>query len=211
MLRIIPNLLLAIAFIATPAASKNFGTYGTVFPISEPDFLEEILSRLRAMEESGEMAEMQQSMEDTTRSYIERPHASAHLLPAEEYRAFQFDPSIVVERDIADHNGVVFAHAGTRVNPLDYSQFNKRIVIIDGDVEDQVEYALSEGNELDTLIVMVNGAPLALGRAHGRRFWFDQNAEFIARFGVERLPTVITRAYPYMLIEEIPTGETSSE
>lgn len=205
--RIVVMVTAALFSAATPAQAKNFGTYGTVFPIAEPDFLEEILSRLRAMEDSGEMAGMKQSMQDTTRSYIERPHASASLPPAEAYRAFQFDPSIVVERDIADHNGVVFAHAGTRVNPLEHSHFNKRIVIIDGDVEDQVAFALSEGNELDTLIVMVNGAPLALGRAHGRRFWFDQNAEFIARFGVERLPTVITRADPYMLIEEIPTAQ----
>jgi len=204
----VPVFFACLLSITSPVAAKNFGTYGTVFPVTEPDFLEEILSRLRDMEQSGEMAAMQQSMQDTTRSYIERPHASAVLPPAEEYRAFQFDPSIVVERDIADHNGVVFAHAGTRVNPLDYSHFNKRIIIIDGDIEDQVEFALSDGNELDTLIVMINGAPLELGRAHGRRFWFDQNAEFIARFGVERLPTVITRADPFMLIEEVPTARS---
>jgi conjugal transfer pilus assembly protein TraW len=189
------------------AQAKDFGVYGKLFPITEPDFLEQILSRFRTMEGNGEWDAMKGEMQERTREYIERPTASGFLSPAEEYRAFRFDPSISVDRDLADDNGQVFAAAGSTVNPLAYSSFNKRIVVIDGDKQDQVEYALSKGNELDTLIVLASGAPLDLMRSHGRRFWFDQQGVIVKRFGLERLPSVITRDDPFMLIEEIPTGE----
>lgn len=150
-------------------------------------------------------------MQERTRAYVERPDTGSELPPAEEYRAFEFDPSITLNQDLADHQGRVFARAGTVVNPLAYSAFAKRIVVIDGDAEDQVRFALAEGDELDTLIVIAKGSPLALGRAHGRRFWFDQDAVMVSRFGLERLPSVIKRADPILLIEEIPTGERSHE
>ena len=189
------------------AAAKNFGAYGTVFPVIEPDFLEVIMARLRAMEAEGDFARMEREMQNRTREYLERPTARSHLSPAEAYRAFHFDPSITLDRDLADHNGQIFAAAGTTVNPLAYSGFSKRIVVIDGDAEEQVAFALQDGNELDTLIVIARGAPLALMREHGRRFWFDQDGVIVDRFSLERLPSVITRVDPMLMIEEIPVGE----
>ena len=192
-----------------PAAARNFGSYGQLFPVEEPDILETILSRLRTAEASGGLARMEEDFQGRARAYIERPSGGVALPPAEEYRAFEFDPSITVERDLADHRGVIFARAGSRVNPLDYSAFSKRIVVIDGDEPAQVAFALAEGNELDTLIVIARGAPLELGRQHGRRFWVDQQNVILGRFGVERVPTVITRQDPNFLIEEIPLEETA--
>ncbi|MGO4855368.1 hypothetical protein [Phaeovulum sp. W22_SRMD_FR3] len=193
--------------LASSAAAKNFGAYGTVFPITEPDFLQEILSRFQAMEANGGMAQMERDMQDRTRDYLNRPVAGAILPPAEEYLAFEFDPSITLDRDLTDHEGRIFAQAGTVVNPLNYSGFSKRIVVIDGDAPGQVDFALSEGDEMDTLIVIAKGAPLDLSRTHGRRFWFDQQGVIVNRFGIERLPTLITRADPVLLIEEIPVQE----
>lgn len=197
------------ALVAGAAASKDFGVYGTLFPVTEPDFLQEIIGRFQTMEETGELKEMERAMQARTRAYIDRPTVGALLPPAEEYRAFEFDPSITLDRDLMDQNGTVFAKAGTRVNPLAYSGFSKRIVVIDGDEEAQVKFALSEGNEIDTLIVIAKGAPLDLSNNHGRRFWFDQQGVIVARFGLEYLPSVITRADPVMLIEEIPVEEVT--
>ena len=199
------------AFCGGMVQAKDFGVYGKLFPIAEPDFLEQIIARFRALEENGQWDAMKGKMQDRTREYIERPRASGFLSAAEEYRAFQFDPSISVDRDLSDDNGQVFASAGSKINPLNYSAFSKRIIVIDGDKQDQVDFALSEGNELDTLIVLASGAPLDLMRSHGRRFWFDQQGVIVKRFGIERLPSVISRDDPFMLIEEVPTGRANSE
>lgn len=188
--------------------ANDYGTHGPVWEIAEPNLLEVIQARLSAMDESGELEEMREEMQETTRAYVNRPRPVLGLLPAEEARRYEVDLSITLERDLMDHRGQIFARAGTRINPLDYSHFNQRIVIFDGDDPDQVAFALSEGNELDTLLVLTNGAPLELMRAHGRRFYFDQDAQITTRFQITRLPSVITRGNHVMLVEEVPVGDT---
>ena len=189
-----------------PACAKDLGTHGPVFEIIEPSILDTIKSRLLEMEASGELDAMQRKMQQTTRDYVKRPRPVSGLGKTEQYASWTVDLSITVAQDLADHKGQVFARAGTVVNPLDYSRFDKRIVLFDGDDPAQVEFALSEGNELDTLLVLVNGDPLGLMREHGRRFYFDQDAVLINRFGIHNVPAVVTRADPFMQIEEIVVG-----
>lgn len=199
--------VLLITTIATSAFAKDYGTFGALFPIIEPSLLDTIKGRLLEMEEAGELDEMQSEFEETTRAYVTRPKPVLGLEKAYEYRAFEVDLSITVETDLADQNGNVFARRGTVVNPLAYSRFNKTIILFDGDDPAQVAFALSEGDELDTLLVIVSGEPLELTRINGRRFWFDQQGVITDKFQIERLPSVITRADPVMLVEEIPVGE----
>lgn len=201
-------LVIVGATLATPGPSlaKDYGTHGPVWEIAEPNLLEVIQARLSAMDESGEINAMRDEMQETTRAYVNRPRPVLGLLPAEEPRSYEVDLSITLERDLMDHRGQVFARAGTRINPLDYSHYNQRIVVFDGDDPDQVAFALSEGNELDTLLVLTNGAPLELMRAHGRRFFFDQDGQITSRFQITRLPSVITRSNRVMVVEEVPVG-----
>jgi len=186
--------------------AKDFGTHGPVWEIAEPNLLEVINARLSAMQDSGELDAMRTEMQDTTRAYVNRPRPVPGLLPAEEEHVYEVDLSITLDRDLMDHRGAVFARAGTRINPLEYSHFNQRIVVFDGDVPEQVAFALSEGNELDTLLVLTNGAPLELMRSHGRRFYFDQDGQITSRFQITRLPSVITRGDRVMVVEEVPVG-----
>lgn len=189
-----------------PTLAKDYGTHGPVWDIAEPNLLDVIKARLGAMEDSGELDAMREEMQDTTRAYVNRPRPVLGLLPAEEEHSYEVDLSITLDRDLADHRGVAFARAGTRINPLDYSHFNQRIVVFDGDVPEQVAFALSEGNELDTLLVLTNGAPLELMRDHGRRFYFDQDGQITSRFQITRLPSVITRGETTMIVHEVPVG-----
>lgn len=189
-----------------PTLAKDFGTQGPVWEIAEPNLLDVIKTRLEAMDDSGELDEMRDEMQDTTRAYVNRPRPVLGLLPAEEDHTYEVDLSITLDRDLADHRGTVFARTGTRINPLDYSHFNQRIVVFDGDAPEQVAFALSEGNELDTLLVLTNGAPLELMRAHGRRFYFDQDGQITSRFQISRLPSVITRGEHTMIVQEVPVG-----
>jgi len=201
------TLFVFLALLPSALHAKDFGTIGPVFPVTEPSLLETIQLRLRAMETSGELEDLREQMQSTTKSYVNRPRPVQGLSKATEYASFEIDLSITLERDLADHQGRIFARAGTRVNPLAYSRFNKRIIVFDGDDPAQVTFALSDGNELDTLLVLTKGAPLQLMKSHGRRFYFDQQGVITGRFQIARLPSVITRQDPMMLVEEIPLGE----
>ncbi len=200
------RLLVAVLVFAAAAgqgAAKDLGTHGPLWEVTEPSILETIQTRLKEMEAAGDLDRMREEMQNTTRAYVNRPRPVPGLSKAEEYARWDVDLSITVEQDIADHQGQVFARAGTVVNPMAFSRFNKRIVLFDGDDPAQVEFALSSGNELDTLLVLVNGDPLGLMREHGRRFYFDQDGVLVKRFGIENVPAVAQRADPYMQVEEI--------
>lgn len=199
-------LILCSLALTNPAVAKDYGTQGQLFEIVEPSLLDIIKARANAMVESGEWDQLRQDMQGTTKAYIKRPTPVSGLAKVETYREFTVDLSITVGADIADHRGQVFASKGTVINPLDYSTFSKRIVFFDGDDPAQVSYALSLGNELDTLLVLTNGAPLALTKTHGRRFWFDQGGHMVEGFGIVALPSVVSRAGPLMLVQEIPVG-----
>ncbi|NKX74063.1 type-F conjugative transfer system protein TraW [Rhodobacteraceae bacterium R_SAG3] len=207
----IPRLFQTAAFVVLASAgqgtAKDLGTHGPLFEVEEPSLLNTIKNRLTEMEAAGELDQMRQEMQDTTRAYVNRPRPVPGLGKAEDYSIWEVDLSITLTEDLVDHQGVVFARAGTVVNPMAYSRFNKRIVLIDGDDPDQVSFALSDGDELNTLLVLVNGDPLGLMREHGRRFYFDQDAVLVNRFGIQNVPAVVQRADPLMQVEEIALGK----
>ena len=198
--------IFATLFAASPLTAKDLGVHGPLFEVAEPSILKTIKTRLQEMEADGQLDVMKRDMQDRTKAYVNRPRPVLGVGKAEEYASWDVDLSITLDRDLADHNGVVFARAGTVVNPMGYSQFNKRIVVLDGDDPAQVDFALSEGNELDTLLVLVNGDPLGLTRQHGRRFYFDQDGVITKRFAIANVPAVIRRTDPVMQVEEIPVG-----
>ncbi len=199
----IVTLSLAIGLAATASASaRDLGNFGEVFPIAEPDLLALIKGKISAMFADGGMKRLTTEMQGKARGYANRPKG-LDLPRATEDRSFTLDLSIRVDHDLADQNGVVFAAAGTVVNPLAWSGFDKAILFIDGDDPDQVAWAVKQGDELGSLIVLTQGAPLDLSKALGRRFWFDQSGILANRFQIAHLPSRVTRADPVMRIDEV--------
>ena len=196
---------------AERSAAKDFGVHGPLWEVAEPSLIDSIKARLGEMQANGELDQMRQDMQDRTRAYANRPTPIEGLQSAELTREYDVDLSITLNRDLADHRGQIFARKGTHINPLHYSRFNQRIVVIDGDSPEQVAFALERGNELDTLLVLVNGAPLELMRAHGRRFYFDQHGQIVNRFGLSRLPSEITRAGEVMRVREVALDERDGQ
>ena len=197
------TLSLALGLAATASVSaRDLGNFGEVFPIAEPDLLALIKGKISAMIADGGMERLTTEMQNKARGYSNRPKGLA-LPRATENRSFTLDLSIRVDHDLADQNGVVFAAAGTVVNPLAWSGFDKTILFIDGDDPDQVDWAVKQGDELDSLIVLTQGAPLDLSKAWGRRFWFDQSGILASRFQIANLPSRVTRADPVMRIDEV--------
>ena len=143
------RLLIPLAVVASvnsgPVHAVDYGVFGALFPVEEPSVLDTIMNRLTEMEGNGELAQMKQDMQDKARARVNRPIPVTGMRPAEIYRSYSADLSIVLDKDLSDHRGVVFARAGTRVNPLEHSRFNQRLVFIDGDDPDQVAFRCGSG------------------------------------------------------------------
>ena len=54
----------ALLLAGSAAQARDFGTHGPLWEIAEPNLLEVIQTRLHAMEDAGEIAAMQQEMQD---------------------------------------------------------------------------------------------------------------------------------------------------
>lgn len=201
------SVLIASAVVAiapSSGAAKDFGVHGPIFEIEERSVLEVFMEAMRAKEASGEIDALREEMQAKTRAAIERPTPVEGVAIAEEPYEYLVDLSVTVERDLADHNGQVFARAGTVINPLDYQYFEKTIIMIDGDDLRQVAFAARTGDETNTYIVMVNGNPVDTSNQHGRRFWFDVSGEMARKFELRHVPAIIQEDYPYMRVTVVP-------
>ena len=191
-----------LAAVGPPAVAKDLGVRGETWPIAEPDLLEQIETRLAALELSGETARFEREAVARARAHVEAPPRVAGVVPATEPRSWLFDPSIVVERDVAAPDGTVIAAAGTRVNPLLARPLSRDVLFVDGARAVEVAWALAHPRP--ARIVLVGGRPLALSRAHGRSFFFDQGGALTARLGIAATPARAFQEGAALRIEETP-------
>ena len=201
--RIIGPVILGFAAVASPAAAKDYGQVGTVFPLLEPDMLRVIELKLKTLQANGQLDAMNQRLRTRTEAKVRRPDPVAGIELATRARTWLFDPSIVIDHDIRDHKGNLISAAGTRVNPLDYVVVTTPLVFIDGDDGAQIAWALKRFDAKARLI-MVKGAPLEAMTRHQRRFYFDQAGRLTAKFGITRVPAVVEQAGRAMRITETP-------
>ena len=200
--------LFAAVSVAPPAAAKDYGQVGTVFPVIEPDLLRVIEAKLRSMQASGQIDAMNQRLSERTRAKVNRPDAVASIERASKPRSWLYDPSIVIDHDIRDQKGQLVAAKGKRVNPLDYVVIKTPLVFIDGDDDAQVAWAMKRYDDKAKLI-LVRGAPLELMTARQRRFYFDQNGTLTTKFGITAVPAVVEQAGKAMRVTETPVGGKS--
>lgn len=199
--------LLAVLLASAPAAARDYGRQGTVFPIVEPDLLEQIRAKLQRLEASGETARLNADLKRRTIARVNRPEPVAGLGAAMALRQWRFDPTITVEADISDDKGRLIIAAGTRVNPLDTVGLRQKLVFIDGDDAGQLAWAIARYKQADAKFILVKGAPLELMRARQRRFYFDQGGTLVKRFGIRAVPAIVEQQGRILHLREVPLAK----
>jgi conjugal transfer pilus assembly protein TraW len=187
---------------SAPSAAKDYGLAGQAFPIIEPDLLATIEARLKQAESTGELARTNAMFAKRVEAKVRRPTPVAGLSPAEESRAWDFDPSVTIDHDVRDHKGNLIASAGQRINPLDFVAVRQDLVFIDGDDATQLTWATKHFSVLKSKIIFVDGSPIEQMTALKRRFYFDQEGKLTRRFGIEHTPAVVRQAGRVMRVTE---------
>ena len=136
-------ILLLSLFLAFNATAYNHGELGRIYPINEMDLIEFIQNQLRQKEKSGELARLNAEFLKKTKAHIDRP-PSVHLKPAVRNKSWEFNPEIVLSRDIYDSQNHLIAKKGTRINPLDRVNLTSTLLIFDGDDERELKWAEEE-------------------------------------------------------------------
>lgn len=196
--------LSASLVLCSEAGARDLGVHGTLFPIAEPDLIEQIYARLYAMERAGDIARLNQGFAERARARVARPAPVEGLGATEDPRSFLFDPSITLTQDIRDHEGRLIHAAGERVNPLDHQSMTQTLLFIDGDDEAQIEWARAAASEhAPAQVILVKGAPLNLMKAHEIPVFFDQGGYLVSRLGIEHTPAIVRQEGRALRVSEV--------
>lgn len=192
---------LLLFVIGTPCFSEDFGVHGHTFEIQEPDLLDQIEGRLKALENSGDLARHQKTLIEKAKVSLKRPTPVVGLAATKAPRLFYYDPSISVPSDLKDHMGKIFQKAGSHVNPLTQKSLTNPLLFIDGDDEKQVSWAAQHNKKAK--IILVKGAPFTLMERFERPFFFDQNGVLSKKLKLKQIPARVTQDGLLLKIEEV--------
>ncbi|MBF8246973.1 MAG: conjugal transfer protein [Rickettsia sp.] len=160
--------------------------------------LDEIKAKAQKFAISDDFRRLQSEFKDRAKKSANRPKKVEGLEKATEHRIWYVDPTYLQPTDIKDNEGKVIVKAGTSVNPLENFSWEENWIVIDGDDEVQVSWALEQKGD----IVLTNGAPLELANTHNRYFYFDQNGEISKKLRLRFLPTIVSQEDFFIKIEE---------
>lgn len=220
--------LLTVMVLSPTVQAKDFGKAGQTFEVVEEGFIEMVKRRLSEIDIDTAKAKMQGIAQDRTNN----PVAIAGITRATETKEFYFDPSIVVEEDILLPGGKVLHKAGTRVNPLDHMNLDRRMIFIDGRDESQIEWLESELKKLEhhdakrameaaknnttapiiiNRVILTGGKIMELQKQLTRELYFDQAGELTDRFGIKAVPAIAVQEGSMIRIKEIAIDKVDDE
>ena len=201
-------IILCFLFLVLPGPSraKVVGTLGALYPISEPDALEELTSR--AAQVQWDRVFNREEAEKKLRLY--RPADLKRLPRVVEDRTYQVDVTYTLEFDIPDQYGNVIYPAGLQINPLDYVSLFGLLVFIDASNPDQVAWFRNSGyfNDINVRILITGGSYYELIQDLGLPVFYA-GGNIIERMKIRAVPTVVRQKGGFLELKEImvPEGE----
>ncbi|WP_224790287.1 type-F conjugative transfer system protein TraW [Pseudomonas fluorescens] len=184
--------------------AEQLGQYGNTWDVQEQDAIDMIKGRLGDMEKKGDLSKYWNNYRDKQLSGLENPKPLDGIEAVVEPQIRMYDPTYTYAETVKDHLGNVLVPVGTKINPLDYISLSKAIIFIDGRDPKQLAYAKKRTEEHPRdKVILVAGSFLKLNREWGRPVYFDQQGILTKKFGIERVPAVITQQGRQLQIEEL--------
>jgi len=201
------TLIILVVFIGTPALAKDFGTRGHTYKIIEQPFLQMIDERLKKVDIEAERTKM----EENARDRIHNPKPVDGILPSTKSRIFYYDPTFTLDEDVILPCGQILHKAGTKVNPLEHMQLNRRMFFVDSRQPEQVRWLKEQLNNplpeqvepVQDKIILVGGSPLKLKEELDAEVYYDQQGALSTKFGIKHSPAIVQQDGLLLRIEEI--------
>lgn len=177
-------------FVTLKAKAVDLGTFGNSFAIKEDDLQEHLIKKLDSLDQD-KLAEYQKAIANQTVQSIKKPKAVKGISKANKYGQRFFDPTFVVGEDIYSASGKLLYAKGSKLNPLEYKDFNEVWILIDGDDQLQVNFAKKYNPEksLYKKIILVNGNPGL--QEDGSFYYFDQAEEISKKLSITKVPSIV--------------------
>lgn len=181
------------------AFGKDLGTAGAVYPIAEPDALQELKSR--AARVNWKKVLDRDKLSRKVRNF--KPGDLKALPPARRDRSFLADMTYTLDVDIPDGKGGILYPKGYTFNPLDYVRMRRIIVVINGNDRRQVEWFRKSpwSRDINAMLLLTDGGYQALGERL-RRPVFYANRLIVERLQLKAVPSVAMQKGRFMEVRE---------
>jgi conjugal transfer pilus assembly protein TraW len=195
--------LLSLLIISTTSVAKDFGQHGSIFPILEADIIEVIEQRLKnSWDEQKSLALKEKMLKQLNEGFNQQSQFFGRV---EKNQVIYFDPSVEVKDP--------YSNEIETINPLDYDDLARNLLLIDGNNIKHLQYvtSLDDKQLAQTDIILVSGNPLELSSKIAANIYFDYQAKISQRFNIKFLPSLISQANRLMKIEYIALKEVMNE
>lgn len=197
--------LLLLCWLGAPALAQDLGTIGPTYPVAEPNLLDDLQRRLRALQAAGELDTRIAQAQARGEASVREPSPVADLATTRIPRTFYFDPTFTLDRNVLDAQGTLLFAAGTRMNPLDVVSLSSHLLFFDGRDPRQRDQArrLIAHYQGRVKPVLVGGSYLDLMQAWRRPVYFDQMGWLTRRFGIAQIPALVSQDGARLRIDEL--------
>ena len=191
--------------ISVSTYAKDFGKIGETYPIKEVDLLDFIQTRLKQMQQNGELEKINKRMIEKAKLHFDRPNPIKGITTTKVYKKWFIDPSIKIENDIVDVEGRIIAKAGTVINPLKQISLRSAFIFYDGDNKSQVTWAIKQNKLLKgkVKLILINGSIIEQVKILKKKIFFDQHGRLINKFKIQHTPAIVAQEGLQMKVEEV--------
>jgi conjugal transfer pilus assembly protein TraW len=204
------RLLIAVAGIVILTAGLVFagpidvGTFGALYPVAEPDLLDELRSRAASTDWKKYMNP--DRMEENVKKY--RPEGTAILPKAEKSQVRRVRYVYTLDFDVPDNFGHVLYPKGYSFNPISYLHlWLPKIVVIDASDKRHVDWFEKSGMNADEKVTLLitGGDYYDLAKRFKRPVFYL--SELVAeKLDIRAVPSVVT----YACLDCKPTSPTAT-
>ena len=194
-------IVLASICLSVTASAADLGRFGRTWPIAEPDGIEEMKQAAGRVDWSRYFSKS--AMERAIHDY--KPSGFISLPKASRERVRQVDISYSVEFDVIDpSSGEVLYPKGYSFNPLDYMTFHKKIVVIDGSDQEQVDWFNKSPYAKDPMtVLLITGGVFYEVSEKVKRSVFFATDKIVRRLRIEHVPSVAHQSQRMIEVVEV--------
>ncbi len=196
MVRVILILSLIVIFVSY-SFSETVGITGKVYPIEEKDAYEEILQRAQKIKWSMIERKFKETVKDNL-------VVNYNLRKAKDDRIFYVDPTYTLPVDMVDAEGRIIYPKGFTFNPLDYVVFREKLVFINGNSVDEINWLKKQPllYDYNTLVIVTSGDVFKVSSLLNK-VAYRANDRIIERFKIQSTPTIVEAEKRYFVAKEV--------
>lgn len=196
-------LFLLPIFLFSSTLIKKYET-GETFEFKEKDMIEEIKNNIEnnRTQIEAKLEEYKKTTKEKVNNY--KPADLKMLTPAIKNNTFYPDMTYTNPDNIYDNKGNIIYPKGFKFNPLDYQTIPYQMIVINGNLEDEIEWLIKNNykDNIKYMILLSDGNYKEVGEKLNQPVFYAM-PKITEKFNIEHTPSIITQIGNKMEVKEI--------